>query len=66
MALVGSGQSSVEMTWRRPLCPRCKAPMWTVRVQAKKAAEDNHILQCPRCEHSQIAFHQKQKLMQGR
>jgi DNA-directed RNA polymerase subunit M/transcription elongation factor TFIIS len=40
--------------------------MWTVRVQAEKAAEDNHIFQCPRCEHSQIAFHQKQKLMQGR
>jgi transposase-like protein len=65
MAFVSSGHSSLEMTCGRPLCPRCRAPMWTLRVESKKTAEDDRTFKCPRCEHSQnVAFPQKQKLVQ--
>lgn len=67
MPFVSSGHSSLEMTCGRPLCPRCKAPMWTVRVELVKAAESHFMFQCPHCEYSQnIAFPQKQKLAQRR
>ena len=42
-----SGRSSPEKTNGRPLCPKCRAPMWNVR--SDKAADDK-IFQCPRCE----------------
>ena len=65
MAFVSSGHSSLEMTFGRPLCPRCRAPMWTLRVEPKKTAEEDRMFKCPRCEHSQnVAFPQKQKLLQ--
>jgi hypothetical protein len=67
MAFVSSGHSSLEMTCGRPLCPRCRAPMWIVRVEPEKTAEHNRMFQCPRCEHSHhVAFPQKQKLVQRR
>jgi hypothetical protein len=67
MALLGSGHSSLEMTCGRPLCPQCRAPMWSVRVEWENSAEDTHIFQCPRCEHSHdIVFPQKRKLVQRR
>jgi transposase-like protein len=67
MAFVSSGHSSLEMTSGRPLCPRCRAPMWTLRVEPEKTAEDDRMFQCPRCEHSQnIAIPKKQKLVQRR
>ena len=57
MAFVSSGHSSLEMTCGRPLCPRCRAPMWALRVEPKTTAEDDRTFKCPRCEHSQnVAF----------
>jgi ribosomal protein S27AE len=53
MAFVSSGHSSLEMTCGRPLCPRCRAPMWTLRVEPEKTAQDDRMFQCPRCEDSQ-------------
>ena len=47
-----SGRSSLERTNGRPLCPQCKAPMWSVRFRPEKAADDKITFQCPRCEHS--------------
>jgi transposase-like protein len=44
---------SMEMTNGRPLCPKCKAPMWGVHVEPAKTADDKRTFQCPRCEHSQ-------------
>jgi RNase P subunit RPR2 len=60
--------ASLEMTNGRPLCPRCRAPLWSVRVQLEDTADDKRMFQCPRCEHSQnvVAFPQKQKLVQRR
>jgi hypothetical protein len=48
-----SGPSSLERTNGRPLCPQCRAPMWSIRFQPEKAADDKRTFQCPRCEHSQ-------------
>jgi RNase P subunit RPR2 len=47
-----SGRSSLERTNGRPLCPQCRAPMWSVRFPPEKAADDKITFQCPRCEHS--------------
>ena len=67
MAFVSSGHSSLEMTCGRPLCPRCRVPMWSIRVEPKNTGEDKHMFQCPRCEHSlDVAFPEKQKLVQRR
>jgi hypothetical protein len=44
---------SLEITNGRPLCPKCKAPMWGVHVGSAKTADDKRTFQCPRCEHSQ-------------
>ena len=52
MPFTGRGHSSLERTNGRPLCPRCRAPLWSVRVQAEKTAGET--FQCPRCEHSHI------------
>ena len=54
MAFVSSGHSSLEMTCGRPLCPRCRAPMWSIRVEPKNTGEDKHMFQCSRCEHSEM------------
>ena len=51
-----SGRSSLESTNGRPLCPQCRAPMWSVRFQSEKAADDKKTFQCPRCEHSHTAM----------
>ena len=45
-----TGRSSLEKTNGRPLCPQCRAPMWNVRFQPDKAADDKRTFQCPRCE----------------
>ena len=45
-----SGRSSLERTNGRPLCPRCRAPMWSVRFRPEKSADDKRAFQCPRCE----------------
>jgi len=68
MALLSTGQTSIEMTCGRPLCPQCRAPMWSVRVGCEKTGEDDrHMFQCPRCEHSHdVGFPKKQKLVQHR
>ena len=55
MPLTGRGHSSLERTNGRPLCPRCRAPLWSVRVQPEKTAGET--FQCPRCEHSHIEVH---------
>jgi RNase P subunit RPR2 len=47
--------ASLEMTNGRPLCPRCRAPLWSVRVQLEDTADDKRMFQCPRCEHSHTA-----------
>jgi transposase-like protein len=53
---------TLEMTNGRPLCPQCRAPMWSIRVQPEKTADDKRTFQCPRCEYSHIVsgFPQKQ------
>ena len=51
MQRISCGHSSLEMTNGRPLCPRCRAPMWIVRVPPEKIADDRRTFQCPRCEH---------------
>ena len=52
MPLTSRGHSSLERTNGRPLCPRCRAPLWSVRVEPEKTASET--FQCPRCEHSHI------------
>ena len=47
-----SGRSSLERTNGRPLCPQCRAPMWSVRLRPEKAADDKITFHCSRCEHS--------------
>jgi len=43
---------SLEMTNGRPLCPKCKAPMWSIRIRPERAADEGRTFQCPRCEYS--------------
>ena len=38
-----TGRSSLERTNGRPLCPQCRAPMWSVRFPPEKAADDKII-----------------------
>jgi RNase P subunit RPR2 len=57
MPLTGRGHSSLERTNGRPLCPQCRAPLWSVRVQPEKTADDARTFQCPRCEYSHIEGH---------
>jgi transposase-like protein len=53
MAVVSSGHSSLEMTHGRPICPRCRAPMWSFRPkETVDDKDDKHVFQCPRCEYS--------------
>jgi hypothetical protein len=47
----------------RPLCPRCRAPLWSVRVQLEDTADDKRMFQCPRCEHSHWSFNQQPSAM---
>jgi hypothetical protein len=49
-----SGQSSLERTNGRPLCPKCRAPLWIVRSEPGKIANAKRVFQCPRCEHSHV------------
>jgi hypothetical protein len=51
MPLTSCGHSSLERTNGRPLCPQCRAPLWSLCV---KTADDKITFQCPRCEHSHI------------
>ena len=51
-----SGHSSVERIDGRPLCLKCRAPMWSIRVQPEQAADDKRTFQCPRCVHSHTAM----------
>jgi RNase P subunit RPR2 len=55
--------ASLEMTNGRPLCPRCRAPLWSVRVQLEDTADDKRMFQCPRCEHSHWSFNQPPSAM---
>ena len=55
--------ASLEMTNGRPLCPRCRAPLWSVRVQLEDTADDKRMFQCPRCEHSHWSFNQQPSAM---
>jgi RNase P subunit RPR2 len=67
MALVSSGRSSSEMAYGRPICPRCRAPMWNVRVHAEETGDNKPVVQCPRCEYSYNANSlQKQEFAQSR
>src|SRR6476660_7408038 len=47
-----SGNLPLEMTNGRPLCPKCKAPMWSVRFEPAKTTDDKRTfsgcLLCPR------------------
>jgi hypothetical protein len=38
--------ASLETTNGRPLCPRCRAPLWSVRVQLEDTADDKRMFQC--------------------
>jgi Zn finger protein HypA/HybF involved in hydrogenase expression len=61
MPLTSRGHSSLERTNGRPLCPQCRAPMWSIRVQPEQTADDKRTFQCPRCEHSHIDVHFRSK-----
>jgi len=39
MSLTNCGHLSLQKSNGRPLCPKCRAPMWNIRVQAEKAAD---------------------------
>jgi RNase P subunit RPR2 len=54
MPLTSGGRSSLEMTHGRPLCPKCRAPLWIIRIEREKIANDKRAFQCPRCEHSHV------------
>jgi transposase-like protein len=56
MPLTNCGHLSLQKSNGRPLCPKCRAPMWSIRVQAEKAADHKQTFQCPRCEHSHTAM----------
>ena len=57
-----SGHSSLERTNGRPLCPKCRAPLWIVRIETEKIANAKRAFQCPRCEHSHVeASHSKER-----
>ena len=49
---LSSGRSSVAMANGRPLCPRCRVPMWAVCPLLERTADHTQKFQCPRCEHS--------------
>ena len=49
---LSSGRSSVAMANGRPLCPRCRVPMWAVCLQPERTADHKQKFQCPRCEDS--------------
>ena len=53
--------ASLEMSNGRPLCPRCRAPLWSVRVQLEDTADDKRTLQYPRSEHSYGSFNQRER-----
>jgi hypothetical protein len=50
------GNLSLEMTNGRPLCPKCKAPMWIIRIHPERAANKGRTFQCPRCEYMDVQF----------
>jgi len=52
-----SGRLSLERTNGRPLCPQCRAPMWSVPSQSENTTDDKRTFQCPRCEHSHVEKH---------
>jgi transposase-like protein len=54
MPLTSHGHSFFEMANGRPLCPKCRAPLWIIRVQPEKTADDKRAFQCPRCEYSHV------------
>ena len=39
MSPTNCGHLSLQKSNGRPLCPKCRAPMWNIRVQAEKAAD---------------------------
>jgi transposase-like protein len=51
MLLHGQGRSSLEMSNGRPLCPKCRVPMWTVYTENGESDGQRSFV-CPRCEHS--------------
>lgn len=51
MPLTSRGHLALQTTNGRPLCPRCKAPMWGLRDQPEKIAYEKLTFQCPRCEY---------------
>ena len=55
------GYLSLDRTNGRPLCPRCRAPLWSIRVPTEQTADDRRTFQCPRCEHSQANVHFRSK-----
>jgi RNase P subunit RPR2 len=57
MPLNGRGQLSLEKTNGRPLCPKCRAPLWSIRGEPGPAADAKRTFQCPRCEHSHFSEH---------
>jgi hypothetical protein len=54
MPLHGQGRSSLEMSNGRPLCPKCRVPMWTVYTDNRER-DAQRSFNCPRCEQSQTA-----------
>jgi hypothetical protein len=57
MPFINRGHSPLEMTNGRPLCPRCRARMWSFCVQPDRKTFDNdRTLRCPRCEHLHTDF----------
>jgi hypothetical protein len=56
MPLTNRGHLSLEKSDGRPLCPPCRAPMWSIRVQREQTADNKRTFQCPRCEYSHTAM----------
>jgi transposase-like protein len=48
MSLQGHGRAALEMTNGRPLCPRCRVPLWLVCVE-ERDTDVQRSFECPRC-----------------
>ena len=56
MPLQGHGRSALEVTNGRPLCPRCRVPLFLVNID-ERDLDDQRVFECPRCGHSHTDRH---------
>jgi hypothetical protein len=38
-------------TAARPVCSKCRAPMWLIRIEPEKLGFARRTFECPRCQH---------------